>query len=430
MDVVVRKPHLRNCVSQENELLLRKYRNLLIEKALQDPSRTLDESYNLVVQQMAINDPNYVATFPRRDRFATRYNKTIRRINPAIPEDLAVLEIPAPFNTFQGQPFVLHQETFAHNGRNETILVFGTERFMEALLTRSPVVGMDGTFKVVPAPFYQLFTIHFIWLRRALPGIYCLLTSKTEAIYNRLFEWLREYCAGMNWNLVWNTIKIDFESGLIPSLEFNFPEIMPFHGCYYHFCSCVYRYAVDHLGLGTAYRNPETHVKRYVKLLMALGFLPVHQVIEEFENLRDNEFPFQENDAETVAKLHELNDYFRYYWLGVGQGQGPHQSPETCNVYQEDNRTNNDLEGWHNKLNKQVGLNCILWKFIKSLKVMQGFAEADFARILRGEAITKQKKKYRDINERLRDLAVLLEAGNIDVQHYLLSVSNELGFAE
>ena len=86
---------------------------------------------------------------------------------------------------------------------------------------------------------------------------YLLLTSKTEEIYHHLFEWLREYCAEMNWNLVWNTIKIDFESGLIPSLEVNFPEIMPFHGCYHHFCSCVYRYAVDHLGLGAAYRNPK-----------------------------------------------------------------------------------------------------------------------------------------------------------------------------
>ena len=61
---------------------------------------------------------------------------------------------------------------------------------------------------------------------------------------------------------------------------------------------------------------------------------------------------------------------------------------------------------------------------------MHGYAEADFERILRGEAITKQKKKYREMNERLRNLGVLLEAGNIHVLHYLESVSNELGFAE
>lgn len=189
---------------------------------MEDPSRSLEESYNMVIQQMTVDDNAYVATFPTKDRFASCYNSTIRRINPPIPDDLDELDIPAPFNAFRGQAFVLHQRTFVVNDRNETIVALGTDHFLAALLTRSPVVGMDGTFKVVPHPFYQLFTIHFIWLRRALPGIYCLLTSKTVEVYNYLFEWLKQYAAERNWNIVWDTIKIDFESGLIPSLEFHF----------------------------------------------------------------------------------------------------------------------------------------------------------------------------------------------------------------
>ena len=71
MDVIIRQPHLHNCVSQEKELLLRKYRHLLVEKALEDFGRTLDESYNLVLQRMATDDPHYVPTFPRRYMVAT-----------------------------------------------------------------------------------------------------------------------------------------------------------------------------------------------------------------------------------------------------------------------------------------------------------------------------------------------------------------------
>ena len=130
----------------------------------------------MFIQQMTVDDNAYVATFPTKDRFATCYNSTIRRINPPIPDDLDELDIPAPFNAFRGQAFVLHQRTFVVN----------------------------------------------------------------------------------------------------------------------------------------------------------------------------------------------------------------------------DNRTNNDIEGWHNKLNKVIGLNCTLWKFIKGLKVMHGYAEADFERILRGEAITKQKQVQGD----------------------------------
>ena len=85
---------------------------------------------------------------------------------------------------------MLHQETFAVNERSETsLVVLVTEQFFEALLTRSLVLGMDGTFKIVAHPFNQLFTMmHFIWLKRALPGIYCLLTSKSEEVYNHLFN--------------------------------------------------------------------------------------------------------------------------------------------------------------------------------------------------------------------------------------------------
>ena len=88
--------------------------------------------------------------------------------------------------------------------------------------------------------------------------------------------------------------------------------MMPFDGCYYHCCSCVYRYAVDRLGLGAAYRDNHTNVKRYVKLLMALGFLPLQDVIREFENLRNNELPIIQNDAHIIGRLHELNNYFSY----------------------------------------------------------------------------------------------------------------------
>ena len=77
---------------------------------MEDPSRSLEESYNMVIQQMTVDDNAYVATFPTKDRFASCYNSTIRRINPPIPDDLDELDIPAPFNEFRGQAFVLHKE--------------------------------------------------------------------------------------------------------------------------------------------------------------------------------------------------------------------------------------------------------------------------------------------------------------------------------
>ena len=42
---------------------------------------------------------------------------------------------------------------------------------------------MDGTFKVVPLPFYQLFLIHVFYLSRATPYIYVLMSNLPEFLY-------------------------------------------------------------------------------------------------------------------------------------------------------------------------------------------------------------------------------------------------------
>ena len=41
----------------------------------------------------------------------------------------------------------------------------------------------DGTFKKCPKQFYQRWTVFVEFGRHILPGIHCLLTSKSEEIY-------------------------------------------------------------------------------------------------------------------------------------------------------------------------------------------------------------------------------------------------------
>jgi len=46
----------------------------------------------------------------------------------------------------------------------------------------------DGTFKTAPKLFYQLYTIHVNVEGVVVPLFYCLLSKKTEAMYDRLFQ--------------------------------------------------------------------------------------------------------------------------------------------------------------------------------------------------------------------------------------------------
>ncbi|KAL1234294.1 tRNA dimethylallyltransferase [Trichinella spiralis] len=43
--------------------------------------------------------------------------------------------------------------------------------------------GMDGTFKVVPQWYQQLFTIHAFVAGKLVPAVYCLCTGKDIGTY-------------------------------------------------------------------------------------------------------------------------------------------------------------------------------------------------------------------------------------------------------
>ena len=134
-DVFPSKGHSAACVPQVHDIKLRKYRNQLIDYAIEDPTRTIDDSYRMVLNLIKEEDPNYAAFFPPKEKLSSLYNAKIRRLNPPIPEDLANLEIPFPFNTYNGQPFILHNESFAVGERQETLLLFGTVEFLQLLVT-------------------------------------------------------------------------------------------------------------------------------------------------------------------------------------------------------------------------------------------------------------------------------------------------------
>lgn len=44
---------------------------------------------------------------------------------------------------------------------------------------------MDGTFKVTPSIFFQVYTIHVMYKDAVVPLVYALLPNKTEETYQR-----------------------------------------------------------------------------------------------------------------------------------------------------------------------------------------------------------------------------------------------------
>ncbi|KRY56464.1 hypothetical protein T03_9775, partial [Trichinella britovi] len=67
------------------------------------------------------------------------------------------------------------------------ILIFATEDGVR-LLAQSNCWCGDGTFKIVPSWYQQLFTLHVFLRRKLLPVVYCLTVRKDLPTYSRIFK--------------------------------------------------------------------------------------------------------------------------------------------------------------------------------------------------------------------------------------------------
>ncbi|KRY81771.1 hypothetical protein T4D_12987 [Trichinella pseudospiralis] len=73
-----------------------------------------------------------------------------------------------------------------HSPTND-ILIFATEAGAR-LLVQSNCWCVDGTFKIVPSWYQQLFTLNVFMKGKLLPVLYCLNVRKDLPTYSLIFE--------------------------------------------------------------------------------------------------------------------------------------------------------------------------------------------------------------------------------------------------
>ncbi|KRX31788.1 hypothetical protein T05_6860, partial [Trichinella murrelli] len=212
---------------------------------------------------------------------------------PARRQDLRVTA--EQTTTKSGAQFLMY-----HSPTND-ILIFATEDGVK-LLAQSNCWCGDGTFKIVPSWYQQLFTLHVFLRGKLLPVVYCLTVRKDLPTYSRIFEVLHSKAEELGVQLEPAKFVCDFETALIPAIQGNFPNTQV-QGCFFHFCQAVLR-QVGRLGLRTDYMNNQ-EVRKKVKMLMALAFLPVHLAPAGFEII----------NVGTSGQVEALFQYFQQEWL-------------------------------------------------------------------------------------------------------------------
>ena len=77
-----------------------------------------------------------------------------------------------------------------NDGTEDRILGFFSDDCLK-ILCNSKTVMMDGTFRVVPKLFGQLYSLHAEFLGEIMPVCYFLLPSKETETYVRMFRLLK-----------------------------------------------------------------------------------------------------------------------------------------------------------------------------------------------------------------------------------------------
>lgn len=381
------------------------------ERAEQDfckPRQIIQNSTAGIALEAAVHLPSYSAS----QRNIERKRKITREPlqNPGTVRDIVIPQ--ALQTTLRGMPFMLWDSGAVDPNR---ILMFGSKENLDSLKTHQHWF-IDGTFKVAPKLFFQVFTIHSLVEHKALPMVYALMTDKTEASYNRLFDGLKNLQPALNPK----SIMSDFEKASQNAVGQAFPaaEIV---GCLFHLGQNLWR-KVQQLNLANAYKNDE-NFRTHVKMLLALSFVPPADVAAVFDELVQ----------QCPPEMADLIDYWEDNYIGrmrLNTRVNPRFPIPLWNVHARVTnglpRTNNSVEGWHHAFQQCVDCHHpSIIKLVEHFRKEQDHVEIQMERFKGGvRQPTASKSKYVQLSRRLE--AIIPAYGLIMNVEYLRRISHNL----
>lgn len=362
-------------------------------------------------------DSNVLMALPVKRALAKTLQRHRKKKNSAVQGGIPLPATPTDLN-FDIPDRYRSMVLFDSGPGTDRCIMFGCDELIDGL-ARADVWLADGTFKVVPGIFFQLYSIHFNFSTGINPAaVYFLLTSKTEATYEKMLLELQRIVP----SAAPKVILTDFERAAMNAFSAAYPQATV-TGCYFHLCQSVMRKVQD-LGLKPRYESDDD-VRVYVRCLSALAYVPPGDVSEAFDLLADIVPPADHMD--------ELTTYFEHTYIrgrrlpGRGTTTRPPLFPiDTWNKHQSGidgiARTTNSVEGWHHSL--QNLFQChhpTLWSFMDGINRDMLRQKALFLQGVAGVQLPPSLT-YRRLQERV--VRAVAAYGRAEVLLYLRAIAH------
>ena len=291
-------------------------------KAIFEPALSIVESAILKETEEHGVGPN----LPKPTNLTRLANYNREKLRPDEPVDLEF-----DYNGDYVPDFLVGDITV--NGKRH--LMFATTQQLD-YLSWAKTWYLDGTFKVVRQPFYQLWSIHAFVTSgddtKQMPFLFVLMSSRRTVDYKGIFDHLRTL---IDCNV--QEMVLDFELSLWKAINETMPDVN-IRGCCFHWTQSVWR-RIQSVGLQSNYMQ-DAAVHMLCKQLLALPFIPAEHIRPVFEKLQERA---------VTPDLQELTDYISMTWM-----ESTVWTPEAWSVFGQSVRTNNDVEGWHHRLNAKA----------------------------------------------------------------------------
>ncbi|XP_070201967.1 uncharacterized protein [Littorina saxatilis] len=157
------------------------------------------------------------------------------------------------------------------NDSENGIIIFAAPSNLHLLCDPAVKILGDGTFKTCPRFFTQLYILHAFKNGVYVPCVFCLLPSKSEDIYHKMFQAVHFMCVQQGLHLDVTSINLDFELATHKAVLKIWPNAS-IQGCFFHLSQAWYR-KINSLGLSVDYQQPDSDVGLWLKRFFGLSFL-------------------------------------------------------------------------------------------------------------------------------------------------------------
>ncbi len=290
------------------------------------------------------------------------------RVPQSAAEAVELLEEAAAYNKY-------FQGSITDDEGEVAILLYAEE--LAHILPEIENISYDGTFFTTPEHFYQLFTVHALYLDHSFPIVTALMTRKTESLYRKVFEKINEKLPSLKPKQAMG----DFETSSANALAHVYPEV-ELAGCQFHFSQAIWR-KVQKVSLASTYRENEKF-RTFIRKVMSLAYLPADKIQATTDVLFQE--TFESLPLSKQQQIGQFKQYVRRFWLTkVGV--------EKLSVFSFSRATNNDSENFHGRLKTIVKTHHPnFWVFLYHIQNIFTDALNDMQRLENGLAITRKSR--------------------------------------